>query len=85
MCMVLTYANQCFGDMGVISWICAFLMAATVAHTGKLAVAVGAWPREDTVRVSPASEPPGAPPVAPPRAVPAETSAPPTPSEASGP
>lgn len=48
--MVLTYANQCFGDMGVISWICTFIIAATVAHTGKLAVAVGAWPREDSVR-----------------------------------
>ena len=52
MCMVLTYANQCFGDMGTISWICAFLIAATVAHTGKLAVAVGAWPAEDTVRAA---------------------------------
>lgn len=50
--MVLTYANQCFGDMGVLSWICTFLMAVTVAHTGKLAVAVGAWPAEDTVRAA---------------------------------
>lgn len=62
LCMVLTYANQCFGDMGIISWICVFHVAVMVALTGKLAVTVGAWPREETVRVTP--EPASAPPPA---------------------
>ncbi|XXF80295.1 O-antigen ligase family protein [Myxococcaceae bacterium GXIMD 01537] len=50
-CMVLVYANQCFGDIGTLSWICAFQMAVMVSYAGKLAVAVGAWPSEDTMRV----------------------------------
>jgi hypothetical protein len=57
LCMVLTYANQCFGDIGTVSWLCTFHMAVYVAYTGKLAVAVGAWPAQDTVRASRPSGP----------------------------
>lgn len=61
LCMVLIYANQCFGDMGVLSWLCSFILALMVAHSGKLAVAVGAWPQRDTVRLSSRATPPALP------------------------
>lgn len=43
-CYVACYLNQCFGDMGTISWIGAFHMGVAVACAGKLAVRTGAWP-----------------------------------------
>jgi hypothetical protein len=42
--IVITYANQCFGDMGTLSWIGAFYLAGAVAVAGQLSVEVGAWP-----------------------------------------
>lgn len=40
---VLIYALQCYGDMGLGSWTGNFMMAASLAAAGKLAVASGAW------------------------------------------
>lgn len=42
--MVASYINQVFGDMGIISYICTFLISICVAMAGKLAVYTGAWP-----------------------------------------
>jgi hypothetical protein len=42
--IVITYANQCFGDMGTLSWIGAFYLAGAVAVAGQLSLEVGAWP-----------------------------------------
>lgn len=42
--IILAYLNQCFGDMGRISWICSIHVALATALLGKLAVEVGAWP-----------------------------------------
>jgi len=41
---VLIYLIQCFGDMGLGSWIGVFTVAPSVAMAGKLCVAAGAWP-----------------------------------------
>jgi hypothetical protein len=42
--IIASYINQVFGDMGIISYICTFLVSICVAMAGKLAVATGAWP-----------------------------------------
>jgi hypothetical protein len=42
--IMASYVNQVYGDMGIISYICTFLVAICVAMAGKLAVATGAWP-----------------------------------------
>lgn len=42
--VVVFYMNQVFGDMGIISYICTFLVAISVAMAGKLAMVTGAWP-----------------------------------------
>jgi hypothetical protein len=38
------YYLQCYGDMGMGAFTGVFMMASTLALSGKLAVAVGAWP-----------------------------------------
>ncbi|MCP3137187.1 exopolysaccharide repeat unit polymerase [Pyxidicoccus xibeiensis] len=62
--MVATYINQVFGDMGIISYLCTFTMAASVAMAGKLAVYTGAWPVPNStlMNLSPSAPvpPPGA-------------------------
>lgn len=52
--VVYSFAVQAYGDMGLQSWIGVFLVAASLAVAGKLAVAVGAWPQ----RLAPAPAPP---------------------------
>ncbi|MBI5548423.1 MAG: hypothetical protein HY901_31460, partial [Deltaproteobacteria bacterium] len=42
--VVIAYAAQAWGDMGLQSWECTFLVAAALAVAGGLAVEVGAWP-----------------------------------------
>jgi O-antigen ligase len=41
---IIVYMVQAFGDMGLQSWEGAFLIGVALAVSGKLAVAVGAWP-----------------------------------------
>src|SRR6266545_157657 len=41
---VLIYSIQCWGDMGLGSWIGVFTVAPALSIAGKLAVATGAWP-----------------------------------------
>jgi hypothetical protein len=43
-CAQLLFLIQAFGDMGTQSWSTAWLMAAALAVSGKLAVSTGAWP-----------------------------------------
>jgi O-antigen ligase len=38
------YLAQCFGDLGLNSWTGVFMVAVSVAMSGKLAVAAGQWP-----------------------------------------
>jgi hypothetical protein len=38
-----TWALQAYGDMGVISWHGAIVVAGALAVAGKLAVSTGAW------------------------------------------
>lgn len=40
----VAYVNQCFGDMGSISWLGAILIAMAAACAGKLATVTNAWP-----------------------------------------
>ena len=40
----VAYTNQCFGDMGSISWLGTVLIAMAAACAGKLATVTGAWP-----------------------------------------
>jgi hypothetical protein len=40
----VTYAIQGWGDMGLQSWECTFLLAAGLAVASRLSTAVGAWP-----------------------------------------
>ena len=42
--VVVAYTNQCFGDMGSISWLGTLLIALGVTCAGKLAMVTGAWP-----------------------------------------
>jgi O-antigen ligase len=42
--VVIAYVNQCFGDMGSISWIGTILMAMAVVCAGKVATLTRAWP-----------------------------------------
>ena len=42
--VIITWLNQAFGDMGVLSWMGAFLLAAALVVIGQVAVEVGAWP-----------------------------------------
>ncbi|QSQ21556.1 O-antigen ligase family protein [Pyxidicoccus parkwayensis] len=62
--IVASYINQVFGDMGIISYICTFLISMCVAMSGKLAVLSGAWPMPNSalLAMSPAAPvpPPGA-------------------------
>lgn len=60
--VVAAYINQCFGDMGVISWVGTFLMAMAVTVAGKQAIVAKAWPdpREASGRRPAAQEPTGA-------------------------
>ncbi|HZI14631.1 MAG TPA: exopolysaccharide repeat unit polymerase [Myxococcus sp.] len=56
------YVNQVYGDMGIISYLCTFLVAVCVAMSGKLAVATGAWPMPHSHLVGSARVAPVAPP-----------------------
>ncbi len=40
----VAYTNQCFGDMGSISWLGTILIAMAATCAGKLATLTGAWP-----------------------------------------
>ena len=40
---ILTYLVQCWGDLGLGSWLGVFSVGAAIAMAGKLAVSVGAW------------------------------------------
>jgi hypothetical protein len=60
--VIIAYAVQAYGDMGVQSWMSVFLVATALAVSGKLAVAVGAWPeRVRAPRPQPSYSPPAAP------------------------
>jgi hypothetical protein len=48
----VAYVNQCFGDMGTISWIGTLLVAMAVVCVGKVATLTGAWP---TTKENPSS------------------------------
>lgn len=40
---ILTYLVQCWGDLGLGSWLGVFSVGAAIATAGKMATAVGAW------------------------------------------
>jgi hypothetical protein len=42
--VLLTYLNQAFGDMGLVSMQFVFFVAAAIAIIGRLATRHGAWP-----------------------------------------
>jgi hypothetical protein len=60
--IMASYVNQVYGDMGIISYICTFLVAICVAMSGKLATATGAWPVPHSRLVGSAPVAPVAPP-----------------------
>jgi hypothetical protein len=41
---IVAYTNQCFGDMGSISWLGTLLIAMGATCAGKIATLTGAWP-----------------------------------------
>jgi hypothetical protein len=43
--VIIVFVNQAYGDMGLQSWLGTFLVAASLTVAGKMAVAVGAWPK----------------------------------------
>ncbi|NUP54657.1 MAG: O-antigen ligase family protein [Gemmatimonadaceae bacterium] len=47
--LVVLYANQCWGDMGMIGPVPTLLLACALALAGKLARATGAWPARAAV------------------------------------
>lgn len=49
---IIAYMIQAWGDMGTQSWVGTFLLAVSLALIGKLAVATGAWPSSDRVRIA---------------------------------
>lgn len=49
--VIIAYLVQAWGDMGTQSWTGTLLLAASLALVGKLAVAAGAWPSADRVRL----------------------------------
>jgi O-antigen ligase len=53
MAVIVAYTNQCFGDMGSISWLGTLLIAMAVTCVGKVATLTGAWP---TPRVAKTTE-----------------------------
>lgn len=59
---VICYINQVFGDMGIISYICTFLLSLCVVVSGKLAVFTGAWPMPKSTLVPSAPAAPVPPP-----------------------
>ncbi len=54
MSVYVSYTNQCFGDMGTISWLGTLLIAMAATCGGKLATLTKAWP---TAHAAPAPEP----------------------------
>ncbi len=42
--VVISWLNQAFGDMGVLSWMGTFLLAMALVIIGQISVEVGAWP-----------------------------------------
>ncbi|NMO13973.1 O-antigen ligase domain-containing protein [Pyxidicoccus fallax] len=60
--VLASYVNQVFGDMGIISYICTFLVAMCVAMAGKLATTTGAWPIPNSALIPPPARAPEPPP-----------------------
>ncbi|HYO54081.1 exopolysaccharide repeat unit polymerase [Archangium sp.] len=48
--VIVAYINQCFGDMGTISWLGTVLVAMAVTCSGKLATVTNAWPTPQPLR-----------------------------------
>jgi hypothetical protein len=48
----IAYINQCYGDMGSISWLSTLLAAMALTCAGKLAVVTRAWPVTDSPRAN---------------------------------
>jgi hypothetical protein len=48
--VIVAYINQCFGDMGNISWLGTILVAMAVTCSGKLATVTNAWPTPQPLR-----------------------------------
>jgi hypothetical protein len=46
----VAYVNQCFGDMGSISWMCSIMGAMALACASQLAMATKAWPNAQPAR-----------------------------------
>jgi hypothetical protein len=44
MSVIVAYTNQCFGDMGSISWLGTILVAMAATCSGKLATVTNTWP-----------------------------------------
>lgn len=44
-CSILAYTLQCYGDLGIGSWVGICLVGPSMVFTGRLATDVGAWPR----------------------------------------
>ncbi|MBM7112365.1 exopolysaccharide repeat unit polymerase [Archangium primigenium] len=53
MAVFIAYANQCFGDMGTISWLGTILIAMAATCAGKMATLTGAWPSAEARRFVP--------------------------------
>ncbi|MET0402581.1 MAG: exopolysaccharide repeat unit polymerase [Cystobacter sp.] len=50
MSTIVAYTNQCFGDMGSISWLGTLLIAMGATCSGKLATLTNAWPSAQSTR-----------------------------------
>jgi O-antigen ligase len=50
MSIIVAYTNQCFGDMGTISWLGTLLVAMAATCSGKLATLTNAWPSPHTAK-----------------------------------
>ena len=50
MSVIVAYTNQCFGDMGTISWLGTVLAAMAATCAGKLATVTNAWPTPHRLR-----------------------------------
>jgi hypothetical protein len=50
--VMIAYVNQCFGDMGTISWLATLLAAMALTCAGKLATVTKAWPTTSPSRAN---------------------------------
>jgi O-antigen ligase len=50
--VIVAYTNQCFGDMGTISWLGTLLIAMAATCVGKVATLTGAWPSPRIAKTS---------------------------------